>query len=783
MEGKKEEEYNKNMISNDYSQNNFTIKIPSHSVEHLYTKNKNQQNSINTKNSIQSINSFSQFQNVFSDQFGMNNSFINVILHLCYRINPIYNFYMKKVNKVSNKFSIHLHNIFVNCNNNYDNKIIDISKLKSSLFNINSNFEINDINEPINLFNLIIENACLKDYFCFKNVKIKDVCDCGYSISFYIDKLQNIFDIPLFDILKLSENHSNSIYYNKGRLISFYKSLIEHNFSKKINCPLNSIDCNYNRITRNFYINPDESNNSNMNFLLFDYIIGNRNNLSMINLLQSLILIPMSFDMEDLLNFIEGKNIYENTENNFEKYILKGCIFKTNSKSYTCVFNNKSQWIYYDDNENIFTFSSWFKVIQFVLKNNIFPYLLYYSLSTEILNENLSKEEFNILENYAFKYDEYKEIPSMRIKLYEYVNIKIREDTDNIKFEENEETSVSRHSLPKNPYKRDKKNNSYSKDLSNGSSKNNNNNYPLQLTEEQQNYYINNTNNYDENNQTLKKCKSTNLHHQKKINYNFNINGKSSDENTIRLYKEENKYYKENKNNKSENSKISQKYICPICSTKGYDSKCKKCRTIYNNLNEDLKPNNLKKPKTEERKFDNIEKRQYINTYEETITKKKNIFSKVENTNIRSVFKRIGVESSENKNNNNNNNNNNTNSTDIENSKYKGKKYINIPNYRKNSNYTEPGIKPEIITQNKSINNCTVDSVRSSIQNKNKNSYRSNKEGSYRNKNDDCSNYTIIPNRKNSSRINHEKISERDLLKQNNNNNYTLKNVQRKKYN
>ena len=135
---------------------------------------------------------------------------------------------MKKVNKVSNKFSIHLHNIFVNCNNNYDNKIIDISKLKSSLFNINSNFEINDINEPINLFNLIIENACLKDYFSFKNVKIKDVCDCGYSISFYIDKLQNIFDIPLFDILKLSENHSNSIYYNKGRLISFYKSLIEY---------------------------------------------------------------------------------------------------------------------------------------------------------------------------------------------------------------------------------------------------------------------------------------------------------------------------------------------------------------------------------------------------------------------------------------------------------------------------------------------------------------------------------------------------------------------------
>ena len=75
---------------------------------------------------------------------------------------------MKKISRESDKFSIHLHNIFVNCNNNYENKIIDVNKLKTSLFKINSNFQINDINDPINLFNLIIENANLKNFFSFQ---------------------------------------------------------------------------------------------------------------------------------------------------------------------------------------------------------------------------------------------------------------------------------------------------------------------------------------------------------------------------------------------------------------------------------------------------------------------------------------------------------------------------------------------------------------------------------------------------------------------------------------
>ena len=40
----------------------------------------------------------------------------------------------------------------------------------------------------------------------------------------------------------------------------------------------------------------------------------------------------MSFDLEDLFYF-EGKNHFGEINNNFDKYIFSGCIFKTNSKS------------------------------------------------------------------------------------------------------------------------------------------------------------------------------------------------------------------------------------------------------------------------------------------------------------------------------------------------------------------------------------------------------------------------------------------------------------------
>ena len=763
MEGRKDEGMNQ-ILLNNFSQNN--IKNGSYSVEHLFLKGKNHHNSLlNSKTSIQSNLSQNQIQNIFVDQFGMNNSYINVILHLCYRIKSIYNFYMKKITKESDKFSIHLHNIFVSCNNNYDCKIIDISKLKSSLFKLNSNFQINEINNPINFLNLIIENTNLKNDFSFKNIKIKDICDCGYSISFNIDKFQNIFDIPLLDIIKISENHSTLIYNNQGKLIHYYKKLIEHNFTKKINCPLNSVDCNYNRVSRNFLLNPNENNNSNMKFLLFDFIINNRSNFSMLNLLESLMLIPMSFDLEDLFNF-EEKNHFEEIDNNFDKYIFSGCIFKTNSKSYTCVFKSKSNWVYYDDNENIINFQNWFQVIQYILKNNLLPYLLYYSFNNEMPSENLSIEEYNLLENFAIKYDEYKEISSLRIKLYDYVNIIMREDSDNIKledFKDFNDFTISRNSIPKNPYKRVKKNNSYNtRELNNNSLKNQPNNIfninANQITDELLNFF-------NENNQTLKKCKSSNLHHKKENDNNFPLKENITVDNAIKLYNKEENEYKNNIENKD----------FDINNNNNFEIQCYKTHQKFNPINptkrNNINNNNYKKQKTEEKKGNDLEKKQFIKTYEETLFKKKKIISKADNSNMRTVFKRADIDSKENINNNM--------SYYFENGKNKTKKYINISSYKNNNNLTEPGMKSEIINQNKSINDGNPESFRNYIpKNYSKNSFRS-REASFRKKNDDGNNYTLLPKRKQNTKINYEKSFERK--KQNNNN--TLKLSQKKKIN
>ena len=53
----------------------------------------------------------------------------------------------------------------------------------------------------------------------------------------------------------------------------------------------------------------------------------------------------------------------------------------------------------------------------------------------------------------------------------------MREDSDNIKLEDFNDFTISRNSIPKNPYKRVKKNNSYNtRELNNNSIKNQHNN-------------------------------------------------------------------------------------------------------------------------------------------------------------------------------------------------------------------------------------------------------------------------------------------------------------------
>ena len=675
---------NFNFTLNNYINNNFTSSTPSNSIKYRISKGKSYQQLHSSNKTTQGNLPYSNNNiSTFIDKIGMNNSFISVTLHLIYRIPQIYKYFLNNVNSKSEKFSIHIHNIIVTCNTNNDNNYkIDLMKIKGSLFNKDNSFKMNEINDPIHLLNLIIKTSNLDEIVVFKNIKVKDLCDCSCSISFNIEKFPNIFDIPLNDILKISENHSNSLFYNKNRLISFYKSMIEHNYTKKLSCPLNGENCNYNRITRKILINPDESNNSKIPYIIFDYLLDNLN-ISMYNLLHSLILIPQFFELENLFDFEQDKDYDESEINSNPKYIFNGIIFRTKNKSFTCAFKKEDYWVYFDDNEGYHILNKWCEIISISLKNFLVPYILYYQIQNEdmfIKEEKITKEDLNYLENFANKWDEYKYHSSNRIKLYEFVNQTVRQNTDNIKFQEEIENKDDKYSNSnnsiqhKNPYKREKKSSSTNQRISSEKNKENNYlDYPLQINI--------NKNNNNNNNKTLNIVPKSTSHHNRKdnktvINNNlkdFNINSgiqsveieTAKSQNQKILYKEDNedriKPYQISTEHKTFGSNniisISNKVIIPqiwVCSNcqrvnKAYEYKCQNCNIVNKNQKNIIEIYN-RKSMTEDKNNNNEKNNQFLNSPYIQVNNYKGInnyngnnvdFSNINNTNLNSAFKKV----------------------------------------------------------------------------------------------------------------------------------------------
>ena len=184
---------NFNFTLNNYINNNFTSATPSNSVKYRISKGKSYQQLHSSNKTTQGNLPYSNNNiSTFVDKIGMNNSFISVTLHLIYRIPQVYKYYLNNVNSKSDKFSIHLHNIIVTCNTNNDkNNKIDLNKIKGSLFNKDNSFKLNEINDPLTLLNLIIRNANLDEILVFKNITIKDLCDCSSSIIYNIEKFTN----------------------------------------------------------------------------------------------------------------------------------------------------------------------------------------------------------------------------------------------------------------------------------------------------------------------------------------------------------------------------------------------------------------------------------------------------------------------------------------------------------------------------------------------------------------------------------------------------------------
>ena len=268
-----------------------------------------------------------------------NYSYMTSIIHLLYNISSLYKYYHNKVNSKNDKFSIHLHNTLVYYNNSKknnippDKRIIDITKLSNNLYNINNKFIQGSLQDPVEFLQTIINTSGCAENFYFKNIKIKDECECSESNIFYLDKIQNIFNIPVTSILEISNENNKNIFCNKNKLIYFYKTLISNNYLKKINCPLNGIDCNYNRVTRNIILcNQNDlkeslnykslTENIMFNFQYIDEKDSNNNNYKNImcihkniNLLNLLLLIPFSFDPTDLFEF-ENNESNETNESN-----------------------------------------------------------------------------------------------------------------------------------------------------------------------------------------------------------------------------------------------------------------------------------------------------------------------------------------------------------------------------------------------------------------------------------------------------------------------------------
>ena len=353
-------------------------------------------------------------------------SYMTSVIHLIYQISPLYKYYHNKVNSKNNKFSIHLHNTLVYYNNSkktdipQEKRIIDITKLSSNLFNLNNKFRPDTPHDPVELLQLVIKNSSCVDNFYIKNLKIIDECECSENNIFFVEKIQNIFNIPVKTILEIGNKNNDDIYFNKNKLINFYKRLINDNYLEKINCPLNGIDCNFNRVTRkivisnlNYSINSNISKESliNKNKLLTENIffyyqyINNYNDIvnKNINLLHLLLMIPLSFDISDLFDF-------EMNENNNYYYYLNALIFENKSKYFSCLIKSKNKWVYYIDNEEKI-FTHYYQFIKYALKNNLFPYLLLYSLKNvdDYNNDDIAKSHYDEIIKYVTLVDEYKQ--------------------------------------------------------------------------------------------------------------------------------------------------------------------------------------------------------------------------------------------------------------------------------------------------------------------------------------------------------------------------------------
>ena len=392
----------------------------------------------------------------FSNKTISHNSFIPPIIYGIYYMKLIRNYilYEAEIPNEKNNLLYHLKKILLLMP---ENKKIDLTQFRNCLaenFQNRRKFLIDIPDDPSDLYFILINSIhsnflqisqkeisdyscrekCCSHHFLWMDIARIDFCECGGNKKRLFSNHNYIFDIninKIFDLcknyilindingsgIKVKErNNSNNnffLYEFYEKLFFYYKFLINNIQS---DCPVNGIRCNINKTPMKLLIN------NNPSYLVF-YLQQNLN-YNLYDILKNFILIPKTFNISTLfeLSNFNGKNYNEYSFN------LLGCVLLKSSNTFSSFFkdSHSCSWLYYDE-EYVFSFNNLFEVIVYCLKNSLIPIMLFYKGNMnpnnnnmyDTINDNISSEQFNILEKYALNADLLYKVIDNRIRINE----------------------------------------------------------------------------------------------------------------------------------------------------------------------------------------------------------------------------------------------------------------------------------------------------------------------------------------------------------------------------
>ncbi len=426
-------------LKND-NNNNLTLKNPNANFINDDNKIESSNGNINTninnnKNEIQiEKNTKKNFPHLttFQNKINSHNSFISPILYAIYYMKIIRNYILNEAQIQNDKNSLlyHLKKILSLMP---ENKKIDLTQFRNCLsenFQNRRKFLLDNPDDPSEIYFILINaihsnylqfsqkeisdyscrEKCISHRFLWLDIARIDYCECGLSSKRLFSNHNYIFDINLdkiFEVIKtLKEknvnNYSNNnfgLYDLYGKLFYFYKLLLNFYIS---DCPVNGVRCNVNKTHKKLILN------NNPSYLVFSF--QPKLYYTIMEILKIFILIPKNID---LTNLFEISN--QNGKNNSMIFNLFGFVLYKNSKNFSSVFkdHHSCSWLYYDD-DNVFSFTNFYEVLSFCLKNAIVPIMLFYKSNLissqnnnmfDAINDNITSEQCSILEKYALNSD------------------------------------------------------------------------------------------------------------------------------------------------------------------------------------------------------------------------------------------------------------------------------------------------------------------------------------------------------------------------------------------